>query len=347
MKLKRMTAVIVAAFLAVSENIYAFDTSMDNGLLVLINEDYMVSSEYNRQLVDITRFMPANKRGIMLDATAAAALERMYLDMIAQGLRPVAISGYRDKAYQARLFDREVVTQRSTGRQNPDESAAYFTAVPDTSEHQIGLAVDISDNSALSVDFEHTKEGLWLANNCWKYGFILRYAKSKTPVTQKSYEPWHFRYVGAPHAEYMTKYNLVLEEYIAKLHTRGYIEMQSEADGQNYKIECTDDVTEEYENIVSVSYDNAGKYIITTIIGSEEEQATPAPEVVEKKNINLDEELTLAKNKLILWKRNFQLKMQDTARYSKEVLIPGIGNAKKNFEKGIEDFINGFLKLFI
>ncbi len=346
MKLKRITAVIIAAFLSVSENIYAFDTSMDNGLLVLINEDYMVSSEYNRQLVDITSFMPANKRGIMLDATASAALEHMYFDMTALGLCPVAISGYRDKDYQTRLFDREVVTQRNTGRTNPNETASYFTAIPDTSEHQIGLAVDISDNSALSIDFERTKEGLWLANNCWKYGFVLRYAKGKTPITQKSYEPWHFRYVGNPHAEYMTKYNLVLEEYIAKLHTRGCIEMQSEADGLNYRIECTDDVTAEYESIFSVSYDNAGKYIITTIIGSEE-QATPTPEVVEQNKINIDEELTLVKNKLILWKRNFQLKMQDTARYSKEVLIPGIGNAKKNFEKGIEDAINGFLKLFI
>lgn len=318
---------------------------------MLVNDEYMIKSEKSYSLADITEFMPSNKRGIKLKAEAADALKRMYGDMVAEGLRPVAISGYRNKEYQSRLFDKEVYTQENTGTADARRSASYFTATPDASEHQIGLAVDISNNSGLSVDFEHTKEGEWLAANCWKYGFVVRYAKNKITVTKKSYEPWHFRYVGVPHAEYMTKYNLVLEEYIAKLHTRGKIEMISEADGKAYKIVCTDDLSEEFENIVSLSDDNAGRYIITMTeetednipeVTAEPVQKEEKPNKENKKSESNTEKVdfTALKNKLILQSRNMQLKAENTVRYINEVLIPKMNEMRVSFERGVEKIVN-------
>lgn len=342
MKFNRIISFIAAAFLAVNTNAAAFDTSIDDSFLMLINDDYMLNHECQHELTDITIFMPANKRGIMLNVTAASELKRMYNDMMAEGLWPVAISGYRNRAYQTRLFNREVATQKNTGL-----DASYLTATPDTSEHQIGLAVDISNNAALSVDFEQTNEGKWLAKNCWRYGYILRYAKNKTPKTRKNYEPWHFRYVGHPHAEYMSAYNLVLEEYIAKLHTYGYIEMKSRLDNKNYKIICTDDTSLEFENIVSISNDNAGRYIITTVVGeSEKPEPSNKPAKTETPKPTIDEQINYSKNKLILWKRNFQIKLQDTAVYIQNIAVPKTEQCLTDLKNGTESFINEILQMF-
>lgn len=342
MKFNRIASFVAAAFFAASINVAAFDVSLDDSFLMLINDDYKLSGECQHELADITKFMPANKRGIMLNITASSELMRMYNDMMTEGLQPVAVSGYRNKAYQTRLFDREVATQKNTGL-----DASYLTATPDTSEHQIGLAVDISNNASLSEDFEQTNEGKWLAKNCWKYGFILRYAKNKTPKTKKNYEPWHFRYVGRPHAEYMSAYNLVLEEYIAKLHTYGYIEMTSRLDNKNYKIICTDDIAAEFENVVSISNDNAGRYIITTVVGEENKpEPSDIPTKEETPKPTIDEQINYSKTKLILWKRNFQIKLQDTAVYIQSIVMPKIGKCFSDCKNGTEDFINEIIRLF-
>jgi D-alanyl-D-alanine carboxypeptidase len=340
MKLKEIAAFFAAAVMFFSSTVYSFDTNQNDGLLMLVNDDYMLSGEKGQNLADVTAFMPSNKRGIKLRSDAAAALERMYRDMTAEGLRPVAISGYRTKEYQTKLFDREVNVQKNTGSTDAILSASYLTATPDTSEHQIGLAIDISNSSVLSESFENTKEGIWLAKNCWKYGFILRYAKNKTSITKKNYEPWHFRYVGVPHAEYMTKYNLVLEEYIAKLHTRGKIEMTSELDGAKYEIVCTNDTQMEFTNVISISDDNANKYIITYLADSSQTTADSAKAESTEEKVSLKEKSEEIRNKILLQKTNIQLKIEDIGRYIKEVLIPKINEGRKNFEDGVEKAVN-------
>ena len=87
---------------------------------------------------------------------------------------------------------------------------------PGYSEHETGLALDIvaADYQLLDDAQENTEENRWLRENCWKYGFILRYPKDKEDITQIDYESWHFRYVGTEAAEYIMKNNITLEEYI-------------------------------------------------------------------------------------------------------------------------------------
>ncbi|MEK4424264.1 M15 family metallopeptidase [Solibacillus sp. FSL K6-1523] len=87
------------------------------------------------------------------------------------------------------------------------------------SEHNSGLAVDIGSTSG---PMGLSDEGTWLAQNAWRYGFILRYPEGKTAITGIAFEPWHFRYVGLPHSEIMYKEQWVLEEYISYLHTNGF-----------------------------------------------------------------------------------------------------------------------------
>ena len=94
-------------------------------------------------------------------------------------------------------------------------AAGEVVAVPGTSEHQLGLAVDICsmDYQLLDEGQEQTAEYQWLRAHCAEYGFILRYPPDTTDITGIIYEPWHFRYVGTPHAQLMTERGLTLEEY--------------------------------------------------------------------------------------------------------------------------------------
>lgn len=140
---------------------------------------------------------------------AAQALEKMFLDAQSSGLTLQAVSGYRSFERQVALFDAEV---SRVGR----DLAVQAVAVPGNSEHQTGLAMDISSESAnlnLSEQFESTEEGKWLAANAHRFGFILRYPKGKEAITGYQYEPWHFRYVGEKAAKLIFKKNMTLEEY--------------------------------------------------------------------------------------------------------------------------------------
>ena len=91
-------------------------------------------------------------------------------------------------------------------------------ALPGTSEHQLGLAVDIVDMGyqQLDIEQENTPVQRWLIENSWKYGFVLRYPTEKSEITGIIYEPWHYRYVGKAAAKEMYRKNLCLEEYLAQ-----------------------------------------------------------------------------------------------------------------------------------
>jgi zinc D-Ala-D-Ala carboxypeptidase len=140
---------------------------------------------------------------------AAAALEKMFAEAKKQNIELYAVSGYRSYARQAELFQAEI-------NQVGKEKAVQAVAVPGTSEHQTGLAIDISSKSVnfvLTEKFGETPEGKWLANHAHKFGFILRYPKDKESITGYQYEPWHFRYVGVEAAKVMYEKNLTLEEF--------------------------------------------------------------------------------------------------------------------------------------
>ena len=114
-------------------------------------------------------------------------------------------SGYRSYGFQKELYDNYV-------KEDGKEAADTYSARPGHSEHQTGLAFDLN---TITDDFQYTNEGIWVNENCYKYGFILRYPKGKEEITGYKYESWHLRYVGV---ELATKlYNngdwITLEEH--------------------------------------------------------------------------------------------------------------------------------------
>ncbi len=137
---------------------------------------------------------------------AKIAFEKMSSDALKDNMHIIAVSAFRSYEYQKRLFE-------SYKKDKGEYYALLCSAKEGHSEHQTGLAVDIS-NSTLDYDnFENTEEFKWMINNSYKYGFILRYPKAKFHITGFKYEPWHYRYVGINIAKYIYKNKLTLEEY--------------------------------------------------------------------------------------------------------------------------------------
>jgi D-alanyl-D-alanine carboxypeptidase len=140
---------------------------------------------------------------------AATALELMFSDAVKNGLHLFAVSGYRSYDRQKAVFDAEV---NKVGY----EKAVQAVAVPGNSEHQTGLSMDISSESAhfgLTEQFGETAEGKWLANHAHRFGFVQRYPKGKEGITGYQYESWHYRYVGVKAATEIFENQLTLEEY--------------------------------------------------------------------------------------------------------------------------------------
>lgn len=156
-----------------------------------------------------------------VDARAYPDLQDMLGDMSQAGLSPLICSSYRSQERQQELYDNKVqrVMDEGVSLEAAQAEAARWVARPGTSEHQTGLAVDIVSlsNQMLDETQESTPEFQWLAENAWKYGFILRYPNDKTEKTGIAYEPWHFRFVGKEAAEEMHDLGLCLEEYLESL----------------------------------------------------------------------------------------------------------------------------------
>ena len=151
--------------------------------------------------------------------------ERAYEDLNAMlnacreaGLRPKVCSAYRTQAKQTYLYNNKIARLRNAGysKAAAQEEAGRWVARPGTSEHQLGLALDIVSQSyqALTKKQEQTKEQKWLMEHCWEYGFILRYPNDKSEITGIGYEPWHYRYVGKDVALDIRDSGLCMEEYL-------------------------------------------------------------------------------------------------------------------------------------
>ena len=156
-----------------------------------------------------------------VDARAYPDLQDMLGDMSEAGLSPLICSSYRSQERQQELYDNKVqrVMAEGVSREAAQAEAARWVARPGTSEHQTGLAVDIVSlsNQMLDETQESTPEFQWLAENAWKYGFILRYPSDKSEKTGIAYEPWHFRFVGKEAAAEIHDLGLCLEEYLESL----------------------------------------------------------------------------------------------------------------------------------
>lgn len=160
------------------------------------------------------------ENGYQVDQRCAADLEAMLAACREAGLSPVLCSAYRTQEKQTALYENLVGKRMAQGlsREDAETQAAKEVARPGTSEHQLGLAVDIVDASYQLLDTrqEDTPVQQWLMEHCWEYGFLLRYPPDKGAVTGIIYEPWHYRYVGRDHAQAIGQAGLCLEEFLTQ-----------------------------------------------------------------------------------------------------------------------------------
>lgn len=191
-----------------------------------ISDSLDVPSDWNLLLVNPWNPLPEGyeitltqlQNGLSVDERCYPDLQDMMDNCRAADLQPVICSDYRSQETQQRLFNNQhnrLIVQ-GYSEENARTEAGKVVAVPGTSEHQLGLAVDIVDieNQILDEDQEKTAVQKWLMENSWRYGFILRYPNDKSNITGIIYEPWHYRYVGKEAAKEIYDLDVCLEEYL-------------------------------------------------------------------------------------------------------------------------------------
>lgn len=187
----------------------------DLDVTVLVNKEHILDKDYvplEMYIVDenennFHQFKDASLKP-MLRSDIKEYVDKLTNDAQGLGLPIIVDSGYRSYNYQQVVLDALI-------KEKGDE-AFKLVALPGASEHQTGLAIDFAyyENGIYNDDVkENDKEAIWLKNNAWKYGFVLRYPKGKENVTGYNFEPWHFRFVGLKLAKYLFKNDLTLEEY--------------------------------------------------------------------------------------------------------------------------------------
>lgn len=183
------------------DGINRFFTSKGKQLL-LTNRWNPVPEDYVVKLASI--------EGYQFDSAGRDALQKMLNDCRAAGYSCEINNTYRSKATQQRMWDKSVQKYMAAGmtQEQAAEETGKDTALPGHSEHQTGLAVDITGGQEMYA---------WLAERCWDYGFILRYPNDKAEITGIIYEPWHFRYVGTEFSLELKELGLCLEEYMEQI----------------------------------------------------------------------------------------------------------------------------------
>lgn len=188
-----------------------------DNMMALVNKEYALPGKYApKDLVRPKVAFPFGDQDLeksYLRKEAAEALEKMFAAAQKEGLKLYASSGYRSFERQQTVFHTEV-------SRVGEEKASQAVAFPGNSEHQTGLAMDITSENVqfqLNEQFGSTQEGKWLQDNAHLFGFILRYPKGKESITGYQYEPWHFRYVGKKAARVIYENNWTLEEYFKRV----------------------------------------------------------------------------------------------------------------------------------
>lgn len=243
------------------------------GPLILVNNEYpyrpiaqQLTSVYDSK----TRAYKVKDKKVQLSPELMEPLNRM-MDDFNQATEigdAMILSGYRSEEEQAQLYKKRV-------GQKGEEAAAKWVARPGYSEHHTGYAWDfgIYHDNGRSEDFYGQRKYKWLNDHCQEYGFIVRYYEDKTSMTGIAFEPWHFRYVGEPHAEFITKKGFCLEEYIAFLKNypfgKVHLTLQG-ADGKKYEVYFVEAIGEEVQVFVpknrryTISGNNVDGFIVTS-----------------------------------------------------------------------------------
>ena len=174
---------------------------------------------------DVQPTREAVSENIYMRPEAAAALEDLFEAAAQDGITLYATSGYRSYSTQKAIFERKL-------ERMDEKQANASVAKPGYSEHQTGLAMDIegetTKGTGLTEAFGESPEGIWTAEHCAEYGFIIRYPKGKTNITGYIYEPWHLRYVGKEAAAEITELGVTFEEYILAVRSERIETMQEE-----------------------------------------------------------------------------------------------------------------------
>ena len=246
------------------------DSDMGFGALVLVNKDY--SSRYDGENIKLI-FEEKSDSYVLSDNTVGVSQDiitniNTMLDDFQSlfGDSDIMIAcGYRSYDTQVALYNNEM-----------DESDKWV-APPGYSEHQTGYAfdldLDLADGGKAGINYEGDGDYAWINENCGKYGFIIRYPKGKEDITGYEFEPWHFRYLGLPHSEYVADKGITLEEYIDFLHSHGpdnALVMDDES-GSSWCVYyvAADEEADSTEVIVPVNYsyeisgDNVSGFVVT------------------------------------------------------------------------------------
>lgn len=192
------------------DNITHHVASEDNGWnLILVNRDSYIPDDYQVELTELSN-------GKKVDSRIYPELQEMFNDARAQGYGLFVREGYRTQEEQQQLMDEKIEAYENEGKSKSEAKklAEQWVAIPGTSEHQLGIAVDINADTTKSSSDDVYK---WLEENAHTYGFIKRYPSNKTDITGVINEPWHYRYVGKEVASEIYSQGICLEEYIDTL----------------------------------------------------------------------------------------------------------------------------------
>jgi len=260
------------------------ETDIYRGFLVLVNDSHILPDYYLPENLAIVNDMATNadvdglsvtKPGMELNETAA----EMLLVMVGSAQKESEVGGwllqsaYRDFTYQNYLHQRKVEEYRSMGFGDEEarRSAAFWVARPRESEHHTGLAMDLSSRTHpdLQLTYANTVNGRWLAENCRRFGFIIRYPEEKSDLTKVGFEPWHIRYVGFPHSEFIPLKGWCFEEYLEFLRKEGGYTYRDEAGAVwqvDYQVLNGSAIEAPADLLYTVSGDGEGGFIVTTLL---------------------------------------------------------------------------------
>lgn len=176
----------------------------DSWKLLLVNADHPLPEDFTVELKEL-------RNGHHVDVRIYPELQQMFDDARSVGIYPLINESFRTRERQQEILDKYTANYEASGMSHDEayKKAREIVALPGTSEHELGLALDI----IAEFDADSTATWDWLKENSWRYGFILRYPADKVEITGITFEPWHFRYVGVPAAKEITEQGLCLEEY--------------------------------------------------------------------------------------------------------------------------------------
>lgn len=224
-----MIGLVMSLFILVNDQVNQSNNQLIAANKVKTNQNKSANSVVKDELLTLVNFentIPKDWKVDLVQLNNGQSVDRrIYDDLIAmlqaaksEGLNPLICSSYRTNEKQEQLYQNKVSEYLSQGYSKVEASdkAAFWVARPGTSEHQLGLAVDIvsTKNQRLDRSQENTVEQRWLIQNSWKYGFVLRYPTNKNSITGVGYEPWHYRYVGKEHAKKINELGVCFEEYV-------------------------------------------------------------------------------------------------------------------------------------